>query len=480
MSDLDPMHSARPCITVPIPPGPGGLDVLLSPLRRALAGTGPAIAPLPAQAPSGLRERLLRALRPDDPVPGGVAAILATSGSTADPRGVLLPTSAIASAATALGRALGRAPGGHQWVAALPLHSAGGFMVVARAILAGVPPVPMSSLGGARRFSIDDLAAATADAQRRSLRDGLPLAISVVPTMLARVIEAGQDAIDVLARYDLVLVGGSAADPGVLASLRSAGVGVRASYGMTETCGGAVLDGVPLPGVDVRVDPDGHVRISGRQVALGYRGGGRSADWSTGAGGFREFRTSDVGRVEDGLVVLRGRADEIVQVSGTSVDLAAICRVIRADPDVADAELVALPDAVWGAQVIAVIVPRPGITEDAATVPRPATSSEPSTTANATADTAPSAAQRALPPGMAERLAHAVGETLGPSAQPRRLVMLDAIPQLPAGKPDRRALLRLLAVQDARAAAAGQSAQSPGSTDGALSSRPEGLGRIAP
>ena len=91
----------RDCVAVPVPPGPAGVDALMPALSAALAGSGPAVAPLPTatSGSAGYRERILRAVQPGEPVPGHVAVVAATSGSTGDPAGVLLPESALRAAA---------------------------------------------------------------------------------------------------------------------------------------------------------------------------------------------------------------------------------------------------------------------------------------------------------------------------------------------------------------------------------------------
>src|SRR5262249_56007415 len=84
-----------------------------------------------------------------------------------------------------------------------------------------------------------------------------------------------------LAGFSSVLLGGAAAPTGLLAAARAAGVPVVTTYGMTETCGGCVYDGVPLDGVRAEVRDDGRIWISGPVLFTGYRGGPRApaAGW---------------------------------------------------------------------------------------------------------------------------------------------------------------------------------------------------------
>lgn len=399
----------RPCVVVAIPSGPEGLELLLAPLVAALESTGPAVALVPAAGPDGVRERIVAAVAPGRPVPADVAVVAATSGSTGEPAGVLLPGSALRAAALALA-AHTQVPHGHRWVAGLPLSSVGGLMVAVRALVAGCPPVAMASLGGARRFDVEGFAAATDRARALSARDGRALATSLVPAMLALLDAAGEDGHGLLAAYDLVLVGGAAAPPTLVSRLRAAGVRVRLSYGMTETCGGAVIDGRPLPGVTVTEGAGGRLRIGGAQVALGYRDGRWPERWSVAPDGSRAFTTADLGRVgPDGLVTVTGRADDVVQVGGTSVSLAAVRAAVLADARVADAEVVAVPDLTWGSRIVAFVVASPiGAGVDAGR--------------------------------LADELPLAVQQALGRAAAPREVHVVAGLPLLASGKVDRRAL----------------------------------------
>lgn len=413
------VQPTRPCTAVEIPVGPAGLSLLLPALRAALAGSGPALALMPAVGPAAYLERLRAALRPGDPVPESVAVVLATSGSTGDPAGVLVPGSALTAAAEGFS-ALSARPRGHRWVAGLPLHHAGGLMVAVRALRAGTTPVAMSSLGGAAAFNVDTFGEATERAQAASRADGLPLATSLVPAMLSVLAAAGPDALDLLGRYDVVLVGGAATPKPLMQRMRAAGVRVRATYGMTETCGGAVIDDVPLPGVRVRVGPGGRLEVSGEQVALGYRDGRMPERWTTTAG-VRCFRTDDIGSVGGhGTVSVHGRADDVVQVGGASVSLGAVRAVMAAEVGVRSVEVVAVPHERYGSTPVAFVVPSAGaLAEDP---------SGPDALAFGTA------------------LADAVEARLGRSARPRAVHLREALPMLTSGKPDLTALRQQAAV----------------------------------
>ena len=314
-------------------------------LADALAGGAP-IAPLPTD-PDEAR-RALAMLQPDvavdEPDP---AVIVATSGSTGPPKGVILSREAVRASATATHDRLG-GPG--DWLLALPTHYVAGLMVLARAVVAGtaVHPVGSDLLGLA--------AAPRRPAERRYL--------SIVPTQLVRALTQA-DLTAQLAELDAVLLGGAPAAPALLERAARAGIPVVTTYGMSETCGGCVYDGVPLDGVGVDLS-DGRIALSGASVFSGYRLRPeltaetlvRTPD------GRRQFRTQDRGAWSAGpgsnhggprLRVL-GRFDDVVISGGLNVDLAEVERAARAIPELDGAELavIAVPDAEWGARILAV------------------------------------------------------------------------------------------------------------------------------
>lgn len=407
----DDAAPTRACVEVAVPPGPSGLDVLMPALTAALEGSGPAIALTPGGGPDRYRARIRAAVRPGEPVPAGVAVVVATSGSTGAPAGVLLGADALRAAAGGFAERSG-APSGHRWVAALPLHHAGGLMVAVRSAVAGTAPVGLASLGGAATFSAEAFAAATREAVRRRAVDARPLAVSLVPPMLAVLAEAPEGP-GLLAEYDAVLVGGAAAPTALMGRLSAAGVRLLASYGMSETCGGAVFDGRPLPGTRVDADPTGRLVVCGRQVAHGYRGSRNADRWSTGPAGTRCFRTEDLGLVgADGRVVVTGRTDDQVQVGGAAVSLDAVRALLHSDERVAAAEVLALPDPRWGARLVAFVVP--------------------------------SRTGRALDPGaLGEALARTAQDALGRPARPRTVRIVAALPLGASGKVDAAALAAL-------------------------------------
>ena len=193
-------------------------------------------------------------------LPDEVALVMRTSGSTSGTgRLVGLSATQLRASGTATRERLGWPC---TWVLALPPHHIAGLQVVARAVGDGREVVVVEG-----RLDAPAVAAAVDEAVNR--HDDGRVAISVVPTQLSRLLDdpVGTEA---LTRCAAVLVGGAAASTSLLSRARKAGVPVRVTYGMSETCGGCVYDGVPLEGVRVDLTDDSRVRIAGPMIMSGY------------------------------------------------------------------------------------------------------------------------------------------------------------------------------------------------------------------
>ncbi|WP_143219285.1 o-succinylbenzoate--CoA ligase [Actinokineospora bangkokensis] len=364
-----------------VEPAAGPLT-LVDALRAALDG-GPAVLPLgPGESAA--------ALRPDLPVEPGTALVVQTSGSTGAPKGVLLPAASLRASATATHARLG-GPG--TWLLAMPAHHIAGVQVVVRSLLAGTPLAVLPP-GPFRGAAFVEAAAPVLAA------DG-PRYTALVPTQLTRLLTEGGPALDALRAFDGVLVGGAATPPALLARARDAGAAVRTTYGMSETSGGCVYDGVPLDGVRVEV-VDGVVRIAGPTLAAGYR---LDPDHPAFAGGW--FRTNDLGRLDGGVLTVLGRADDVINTGGEKVPPAAVERVLTSQDGVLDACVAGVADPEWGQRVGAALV-----VADGADVP------------------AALAAVRA---------------ELGAAATPKQVLLVAELPLRGPGKVDRSAVAALLA-----------------------------------
>lgn len=334
------------------------------------------VAPLPASG----TEPFLAALRPDLPVDEVTAGVVvATSGSTGSPKAVVLSADAIRASADATHARLG-GPG--DWVCVLPTHHVAGLMTVARAVAAG----------RAVRFAAGDLADLPTPSGRSY--------VSVVGAQLYRAV-ADPDLAIRLRDYAAVLVGGSAVPPQLLQQARDLGLNVFTTYGMAETCGGCVYDGRPLDGVRVGLD-EGRITLSGPVVFSGYR---LDPELTRQVLRGDTVITRDRGRLNDGLLEVTGRIDDVVISGGVNVDLAAAQRIVEAEfgpPEAGGPVLFAVEDDRWGHKVVAVSTGNGGLAE----------------------------------------LRTALGDRLGPAALPKELRQVAELAYTPTGKIDRRALAR--------------------------------------
>ena len=379
---------------------------LLELLAAALDGSGPAIAPLDAGLPQARLAALIEALAPASVEgPDGVttarsgqaegvaedtAVVVGTSGSTGAPKGVELSAAALLHSARASLARIGARPG-ERWLCCLPVTHIAGIQVLVRSLVSGTDPV----------------LADRADAQTVAASGCAH--VSLVPTQLRRLLDVdisiSQDLSHSLVGFRSVLLGGAAAPAGLLEAARAAGVPVVTTYGMTETCGGCVYDGVPLDGVQVRIGDDESIWIGGPVLFSGYLGGPR-------APGDGWLRTSDLGRLDSaGRLVVRGRADDVINTGGHKVVPGEVAAVLLTYPGVRDAAVLGEPDPEWGERVIAVVVPT----------------------------------DPADPPTL-ELLRLHVQERLPRYAAPSRVAVVEAVPMLSSGKHDlprlRRELLR--------------------------------------
>jgi len=232
-------------VAVSLEPGPAWIDLVAE-----IWAAGAALLPIDHRLPPPEADSLLGRARPTvslDAVGArrmdGAAAdpevvlIVATSGTGGAPKFVQFDRRTIDAAVAASASALG-ASDGDRWLCCLPLAHVGGLLVLLRGVLLGAPVTIHP------RFD-----AAAVEAQRGSAFT------SLVPTMLGRLVDAGAR----LSAFRAILVGGAHLPPGLRASAERAGASVVETYGLTETCGGVVYDGAPLPGTEMRIDHRGGV-----------------------------------------------------------------------------------------------------------------------------------------------------------------------------------------------------------------------------
>ncbi len=361
-----------------------GGEAFVQALTRVL-GAGDAALPLDQRLPTPARRRLLEEMAPDAvigpggaetalaggrPVEEGDALVVATSGTTGEPRGVVLTVAAVEASARATSARLGVDPAADRWCCCLPLAHVGGLSVVTRALLTGTPLEVLD------RFDAGEVLAA---AHER----GATL-VSLVTTALRRLGTAGA------AAFRTIVLGGSAPPA-------DRPLNVVTTYGMTETGSGVVYDGVPLDGVEVRIAGEGdEIWLRAPMLLRCYRDG--SSPLRDGW-----LPTGDAGSIgEDGRLVVNGRLREVVVSGGENVWPAAVEAILVRHPGVAEVAVGGLPDAEWGERVVAYVVPRQ----------QPGGSPAPSL----------------------EQLRELVGAELGGFAAPRQLVLVQSLPRTAIGK----------------------------------------------
>ncbi|MEO7351373.1 MAG: AMP-binding protein [Marmoricola sp.] len=269
---------------------------------------------------NGSAEEILELLRAWDAAESPAPIVIATSGSTGRPKRVLLSRDAMRASALATQERLG-GPG--RWVLNLPPTHVAGVQVLFRSVVAGTEPVTTQDVVRAR-------------AQLGGTRSYL----SLVPTQLHRLLEVPAAA-RAMAAFDAVLIGGAAFERALRFRAEAVGIPVVSTYGMSETCGGCVYDGLPLSGAEIRID-DGRVLLHGPMLFDGYQD-----DPALTAETLRDgwLVTHDLGGLDaGGRLRITGRDDDMITTGGVKVPAPAVVARIREHPSVFSAEVLGVPD----------------------------------------------------------------------------------------------------------------------------------------
>lgn len=333
----------------------------------ALFDAGICAAPLPPELPVEARTERVRILAPcfdletgeyrQTDEAGGVdswkvrpgaparrpLAVLFTSGSSGVPRAVELSADAFRASAAASTRHLGWRSD-DRWLCCLPLAHVGGLSVVTRCLLAR------------RAIVLTDGFNALAVA--RTLEAEAVTLASFVPTMLDRLFAlegdwAGPPSLRA------ALLGGAPAGDALWRKIERRGFPALATYGMTETCS-QIATGTPaaprrlalLDGVRVRIAA-GRIEVAGPMVA--DRVAVTAPEGVFTPDGY--LRTGDVGHVDDGALIVEGRADEMIVTGGENVAPAEVEGVLEQHPEIRRAVVFGVPDDTWGELVAAALEP---------------------------------------------------------------------------------------------------------------------------
>jgi len=250
----------------------------------------------------------------------GDALVVATSGTTGTPKGVVLTHAAVRASALLSARAIGQ-NSDDRWLACLPVAHVGGLSVVTRSLVTGAP---FSILPG---FDVD---AVMRESERCTL-------VSLVATALRRIDPS---------RFRRILLGGGR--PPIDRPPNAV-----ATYGLTETGSGVVYDGVPFDGVSISIQEDGEILIKSPTNMRCYRDGSTSID----ADGW--LHTGDVGAVDaNGVLTVRGRRGDMINTGGEKVWPDAVEAIVHEiDPD-SEHVVIGIDDEEWGQMVVLVTTAR--------------------------------------------------------------------------------------------------------------------------
>ena len=310
-----------------------------------------------------------------------IACVVESSGSTGIPKRISISTAALLHASRAGQERLG--PLG-QWLLALPINFIAGQQVLIRSLLADQQPVIMNT---ALPFTTEAFL-------RSALLMTNPIRYtSLVPAQLAKLVaDAEKDKVllTALQNFRAILVGGQSTPNELYDRAIGLGLKVVLSYGMTETAGGCVYDGVPLDGVRLKIAPDSRLLISGKTLAEGQD------DW---------IFTNDLAELSaDGKLKIIGRADRVIISGGLKLSLERVEYLGSELPGVSEISAVSLEDETWGQRVGIAYIGSPEVADD-----------------------------------IANQLAH----LLGPAGKPIRVIRVDKLPKLPTGKTDNRLVAEL-------------------------------------
>jgi O-succinylbenzoic acid--CoA ligase len=293
---------------------------------------GDAVFPIDQRLPQAAKDSLVEQFKPSvlidrtgsvvnlpgsEPTEEGDALVIATSGSTGSPKGVVHTHRSIRALLTMSQERL-RSNQSTHWLLCLPVSHVAGFSVLARALVFGNP---ISILP---KFDESEVLVAAKNGATH---------VSLVPTTLNRIDPA---------IFESIMLGGAAAPPNLPEN-------VTTTYGMTETFGGIAYNGIPLGGVEIRVRGE-QIDVRSPSLFRAYRGSGihqANEGW---------YQTGDNGSFTNNVLQVFGRSDDMIITGGENVWPSAVEKVVSTIPGVERVVVSGIDDAQWGQRVVAWIV----------------------------------------------------------------------------------------------------------------------------
>jgi len=309
--------------------------------------------------------------------PNDIAIVVATSGSTGLVKEVAFTRDALIASADASNSFIG-ATTGARWSLLIPVTHIAAVNVIVRSLQVGTLPIDLRNFDG--EYPQVDFT-------------------SIVPTQLFRALNSDDRLLRHLQSAKAILVGGAALSHSLRSQAEALGIHIIETYGMTETCGGCIYDGRGLDGVEFAITDRGVIKIRGSVPAASYL---NSAEHFGAEGGW--FITNDLGAIEDGVLRILGRADDVIISGGENLSLTGIEATLSVRYPDLECSAFAVSDPQWGQALHLAIVGDANQTE----------------------------------------ISHYLEAALGGIAKPKGIHSVDSLPLLGIGKVDRLALAKMV------------------------------------
>ena len=346
---------------------------------------GDAVLPIDQRLPPAGKKLLIDAMAPSEvidasatssslpngrPLQEGDALVIASSGSTGSPKGIIHTHSSLLASAQASASRLQLTANDH-WLVCIPVSHVGGFSVITRALHTGAALTLHPSFD----------ATAVQEASTHGVTH-----TSLVATALSRIDTS---------LFRTILLGGSNA-PNNLPS------NVITTYGMTETGGGVVYNGIPLDNVEAKI-VEGEIHLRCPMLMRAYRDDQAiipNDGW---------YSTGDMGAINDsGAISVYGRKTDMIITGGENVWPSVVENCLASHPTVDEVVVRSAPDAIWGQRVVAYVVLNDSLDASDAT--------------------------------LLSNLREHVKQTLPAFCAPQQVIVLSQIPRTSLGKVDLQAL----------------------------------------